>query len=159
MSQKLEQKKKQENIKDAKTIRLELADKIPDEYIALVKEAKSTIKQAAAKFVPKLEAALRKVGITGYNARCIIETDCDEIGWSVNTVRVLLSDELKNQNKGKGGKAAAIIRKENTEKRTIYKKFEVETTQRLAERFKEELKKKGKIRLDEDIDPTKIIFL
>ena len=91
---------------------LESANKIPQEYKDLVKEALHITKQSSREFVTKFEQVLYKASIRGQKAKDLIIVSCSEIGWSYNTYRRYFTDNLKNKNKGKGPKSAALTRRE-----------------------------------------------
>ena len=90
--------------------------KIPQEYKDIKSQIRSKIEDLAYVFVPKLYFALTRNGIDKYTARKIVTADGLQMGWKINTIRVNLPTESKNQNKAKGGKAAAKSRMEKKAK-------------------------------------------
>ena len=119
----------------AKATRLELEDKLPEEYNNLVSEAYKATRTFAKDYVPKFQEALFKAGLKGLQAREIIIADCQKIGWNFNTIRKYLDSSLKKQSMVKGGKNAAKKRVENKqqEKRTTPEGIELENVEQEQE--------------------------
>ena len=134
---------------------LESANKIPQEYKELVKEALRVTKQSSREFVTKFEQVLSKANIKGQKAKDLIIVSCSEIGWSYNTYRRYFSDNLKNTNKGKGPKSAALTRKESKNKKISETRKEQQSAVEELENLKPTLEVISK--LDEPILKTLVI--
>lgn len=112
--------------------KLEQTHKLPEEYMELVRKARSTmssvIRKTATEYIPQMHDVLVENKFHVDEIRKIIVADCIEIGWKYNTIRKHLDPSLKNQNKGKAGILAAKSRILNKEAQEQEQELEEVTT-------------------------------
>lgn len=105
----------------AREYRNSMTEQLPIEYIDLVKQAKTVLRQTAREYIPKMYAVLKKTKeYSKAEIRMLLIADCLDM-WKYNTIRLYFPEEIKDASKQIGAIKANIVLKEKRQNEKITK--------------------------------------